>query len=162
MLVTEADSGGIAMRTLITTALAVLIACTCLPAVADTGTPAGMWRTIDDKTRKERSLIHIVENNGVYEGRVEKILTRLPDDDPDHLCRKCEGERKDKPIIGMTILWGLKKDGDHWSGGEILDPKNGKIYRARMKLVDGGRKLEVRGFIGISLLGRSQTWLREQ
>jgi uncharacterized protein (DUF2147 family) len=152
----------IAMRTLITNALTALIACTCLCAVADTATPAGVWRTIDDKTRKERSLIRIVENNGVYTGKVEKILNPQPDDDPNNLCRKCEGERKDKPVIGMTILWGLKKDGDHWSGGEILDPKNGKIYRARMKLVDGGRKLEVRGFIGISLLGRSQTWQREE
>ena len=150
------------MRALLTIALAALVAVAGLSAVADTGTPAGLWRTIDDKTGKERSLIRIVESNGVYHGAVEKIITRLPDDDPDHLCRKCEGERKDKPIIGMTILWDLKKDGDHWGGGEILDPKNGKIYRARMKLVDGGRKLEVRGFIGISLLGRSQTWLREQ
>jgi uncharacterized protein (DUF2147 family) len=152
----------IVMRTLFTIALAALVACSVLPALADTATPAGLWRTIDDKTGKERSIIRIVDNNGVYEGQVEKILNRQPDDDPEHRCRKCEGERKDKPIIGMTVLWGLKKDGDHWSGGEILDPKNGKIYRARMKLVDGGRKLEVRGFIGISLLGRSQTWLREQ
>jgi uncharacterized protein (DUF2147 family) len=62
----------------------------------------------------------------------------------------------------MTILWDLKKDGDQYTGGEILDPKNGKIYRAKMKALDGGRKLEVRGFIGISLLGRSQTWVREE
>ena len=150
------------MRALLTTALAALVAAAGLSALADAGTPAGLWRTIDDKTGKERSLIRIVESNGVYQGTVEKIITRLPDDDPDHLCRKCEGARKDKPIIGMTILWDLRKEGDHWSGGEILDPKNGKIYRARMKLVDSGRKLEVRGFIGISLLGRSQTWLREQ
>ncbi len=67
--------------------------------------------------------MRITENNGVYEGKVEKIFNRQPDDDPDHLCRKCEGERKDKPIIGMTILWGLKKDGDQYGGGEILDPE---------------------------------------
>jgi len=131
-------------------------------AFADAGTPAGLWRTIDDKTGKERSLIRISEVNGVYEGKVEKLLNRQPDDDPDNLCRKCEGARKDQPIIGMTILWGLRKDGEQFSGGEILDPKNGKIYRAKMKLLDNGAKLEVRGFIGISLLGRSQTWVREQ
>ena len=131
-------------------------------AFADASTPAGLWRTIDDKTGKERSLIRISEVNGVYEGKVEKLLNRQPDDDPDDLCRKCEGTRKDQPIIGMTILWGLRKDGDQFSGGEILDPKNGKIYRAKMKLLDNGAKLEVRGFIGISLLGRSQTWVREQ
>lgn len=139
---------------------AALLAATA--ALADTSTPAGLWRTIDDKTGKERSLVRITETNGVYEGKVEKLLNRQPDDDPDNLCRKCEGERKDKPVIGMTILWNLEREGDQYTGGEILDPKNGKIYRAKMKLLDGGRKLEVRGFIGISLLGRSQTWIREQ
>ena len=131
-------------------------------AFADTSSPVGLWRTIDDKTGKERSLIRITEANGVFEGKVEKLLNRQPDDDPDNLCRKCEGARKDQPIVGMTILWALKKDGDQFGGGEILDPKNGKIYRAKMKLVDNGAKLEVRGFIGISLLGRSQTWIRQE
>ncbi len=130
-------------------------------AYADMDTPAGLWKTIDDKTGKERSLVRIVDNNGVYEGKVEQVFP-LPGDDPSHLCKKCEGERKDKPIIGMTFLWGLKKDDDRYSGGEILDPKNGKIYRARMKLIEGGRKLEVRGYIGLSLFGRSQTWIRQQ
>jgi uncharacterized protein (DUF2147 family) len=138
----------------------VLLAATA--AFAGTSTPAGLWRTIDDKTGKERSLIRITESDGVYEGKVEKLLNRQPDDDPDNLCRKCGGERKDRPIIGMTILWDLKKDGDQYAGGEILDPKNGKIYRAKIKLLDGGAKLEVRGYIGISLFGRSQTWIREE
>lgn len=129
--------------------------------LADTSTPAGVWRTVDDRTGKERSIVRIVEKNGVYEGRVEQLLDRQPDDDPQDLCRKCEGERKDQPVVGMTILWNLKKDGDQYTGGEILDPKNGKIYRAKMKLLDAGRRLEVRGFIGVSLLGRSQTWVRE-
>ena len=129
-------------------------------AFADAGSPAGLWRTIDDKSGKERSLIRIVESNGVYEGKVEQLLNRQPDDDPENLCRKCEGARKDQPIVGMTILWGLKHEGDQYSGGEILDPKNGKVYRAKMKLVDNGAKLEVRGFIGVSLFGRSQTWIR--
>ena len=131
-------------------------------ALADTSTPVGLWRTVDDKTGKERALVRVEETDGSYHAHIEKIVTRLPDDDPDDLCRKCEGERKDKPVVGMVILWGLKKDGDQYSGGEILDPKNGKIYRDRMKLLDNGRKLEVRGYIGISLLGRSQTWVREQ
>jgi len=70
--------------------------------------------------------------------------------------------QSDKPIIGMTILWGLKKDGDSWAGGEILDPHNGKTYRCKMTLSDDGKSLNVRGFIGISLIGRSQIWWREQ
>jgi uncharacterized protein (DUF2147 family) len=128
---------------------------------ADADSPAGLWRSIDDKTGKERALIRVVENNGVYEGRVEKIFSE-PGDDPQHLCRKCEGARKDQPIIGMNILWGLRKDGDQYTGGEILDAKEGKTYRCKMKLLEGGKKLEVRGYIGVSLFGRSQTWSREE
>jgi len=131
------------------------------PVWADGGSPVGLWRSIDDKTGKERSLIRIVESGGTLEGKVEKIFDQ-PGDDPAHLCKKCEGDRKDKPVIGMTILWGLKQQGDTYSGGEILDPNNGKIYRSKLQVLDGGKKLEVRGYIGVSLFGRSQTWLREE
>ena len=124
------------------------------------GSPAGTWRSIDDKTKQERSIITITEENGEFKGMVEKIFDQ-PGDDPAHLCKECKNERKDKPIVGMTILWGLKKDGDAWTGGEILDPKNGKIYRCKMTLSADGKTLNVRGFIGISLIGRTQTWYRE-
>lgn len=130
-------------------------------AYADTASPAGVWRTIDDKSKKERSVIRITESGSEFRGVVEKLFDE-PGEDPAHLCKECKGERKDKPIIGMTILWGLKKDGDGWGGGEILDPKNGKIYRAKMSLSEDGNSLNVRGFIGISLIGRSQTWHRER
>lgn len=133
-----------------------------LAAAADHDTPVGLWKTIDDKTKLARSHVRIVEVNGVLEGRIEKLLNRQPDDDPDNLCRACTGDRKDKPILGMKILWGLKHDGEIWEDGEILDPKNGKTYRCKMKIVDGGAKLDVRGFIGISLIGRTQTWVREE
>ncbi len=129
--------------------------------VAAAGSPVGVWRSIDDKTKQERSIIRIAEENGKLKGVVEKIFDQ-PDDDPAHLCNECKDERKDKPIVGMTILWGLKKDGDAWTGGEILDPKNGKIYRCKMTLSADGKSLDVRGFIGISLIGRTQTWHREQ
>ncbi|HTS54285.1 MAG TPA: DUF2147 domain-containing protein [Burkholderiales bacterium] len=131
------------------------------PAAADLDSPAGLWKTIDDKSGKERALVRIVNNNGAFEGRVEKIFDR-PGDDLEHLCRRCDGERKNKPIIGMTFMWGLKKNGDQYDGGEILDPNIGIIYRGRLRLKDGGRKLEVRGYIGLSLFGRSQTWLRQE
>ena len=141
----------------------VLSVLSVMAHAGDMSTPVGLWRTIDDNTGKDRSLLRIVDAGGTLEGRVEKTLTRLPDDDPDGLCRKCPGARKDQPIVGMTILSGLKKDGENlWAGGEILDPGNGKTYRCKVKLIDGGKKLEVRGFIGVSLLGRTQTWLREQ
>jgi uncharacterized protein (DUF2147 family) len=129
--------------------------------VAAAGTPVGIWRSIDDKTRQERSIIRITEENGELRGVVEKIFDQT-DDDPAHLCKECKGDRKDKPIVGMTILWGLKKDGDTWTGGEILDPKNGKIYRCKITPSAKGKSMAVRGFIGISLIGRSQTWLRQE
>jgi len=141
--------------------LAILMMTLAGVALADASSPAGVWKSIDDKTKKERSIIRITEVNGEFKGVVEQIFDR-PGDDPAHLCKECKGERKDKPIIGMTILWGLKKDGDIWAGGEILDPHNGKIYRCKMTLSDDGKSLNVRGFIGISLIGRSQIWWREQ
>lgn len=122
--------------------------------------PVGVWRSIDDKTKKERSIIRITESNGELQGVVEKIFDQ-PGDDPAHLCKECKGELKDKPIIGMKILWGLKKDGSAWTGGEILDPKNGRVYKAKVTPSVDGKSLDVRGFIGVSLIGRTQTWLRE-
>lgn len=130
-------------------------------AVVQAASPVGVWRTIDDKTGKERSIVRISEVNGELQGVVEQIHD-FPGDDPKHLCKDCKGERQDKPIVGMTILWGLKQNGDEWSGGEILDPKNGKIYRCKLRPSADGKQLNVRGFIGVSLIGRSQTWHRVQ
>jgi uncharacterized protein (DUF2147 family) len=122
-------------------------------------TPAGLWKTIDDETKTEKSLIRITESGGVFTGKVDKILT----DKSDAKCVECTDERKDKPVLGMTILRDIKPDGDDkgtWVGGDILDPNNGKVYKVRIKTADGGKKLEVRGYIGTPLLGRTQTWLR--
>lgn len=141
--------------------LAVAVLLLGMSAWANTASPVGVWRTIDDNTGKERSIVRISEVNGELQGVVEQIFDR-PGEDPKHLCKDCEGERKDQPIVGMTILWGLRKNGDEWSGGEILDPDNGKVYRCKMTLFEDGTQLNVRGFIGISLFGRSQTWYREQ
>jgi uncharacterized protein (DUF2147 family) len=91
---------------------------------------------------------------------VEKGL--LSTDTGEAVCDKCTDERKGQKIIGMTIVKGIKQKGDAYEGGEILDPDNGKTYRCKMKVLESGKKLEVRGFIGISLFGRSQTWLREE
>jgi uncharacterized protein (DUF2147 family) len=121
-------------------------------------TPVGLWKNIDDETKQPKALIRIVEQGGALVGRIEKILT----DKADAVCEKCSDDRKGKPVQGMTILTGLKKDGDEWNGGEILDPNNGKVYKAKVKLADAGRKLDVRGFVGIALVGRTQTWVREQ
>jgi uncharacterized protein (DUF2147 family) len=120
--------------------------------------PVGLWRNIDDETKQSKALIRIVEQGGALVGRIERILTHQAD----AVCEKCTDERKGKPVQGMTILTGLRRDGDEWTGGEILDPNNGKVYKAKARLADGGRKLDVRGFVGIALVGRTQTWVREQ
>ena len=122
-------------------------------------TPAGLWKTIDDTTKTEKSLVRITDNGGVLTGKVEKILS----DKPDAKCVECTDERKGQPVQGMTILRGIKPDAAEkatWVGGDILDPNNGKIYKVLLKLVEGGKKLDVRGYIGMPMLGRTQTWHR--
>lgn len=130
-------------------------------AVLAETTPAGLWRTIDDHSGREKSLVRIVEVNGEFRGTIEKLF-REPGEDPNPNCEKCPGDKKNKPVIGMMILTGLKKDKDQWSGGEILDPQNGKMYKCKAWLENKGRELHVRGFIGMSLLGRTQVWKREE
>ena len=133
-----------------------------MPAAwAQNASPAGVWKTIDDETGKPKSLVRITEENGILTGRIEKLF-RPAGQDQNPKCTACEGARKDQPIIGMTILSGLKKDGDEYTGGEILDPSKGKTYRSKATLKDNGSKLEVRGYIGAPMFGRSQTWVREQ
>ena len=139
-------------------ALALLTA--ALPAFADPASPVGLWKNIDDKTGKPKAEIRISETNGVLQGRIEKLF-RPADQDQNPICDKCEGADKGKPIIGLSIINGMKKDGDEYNGGTILDPENGKVYKSKMKLEDGGRKLDVRGYIGVPMLGRSQTWVRQ-
>jgi uncharacterized protein (DUF2147 family) len=143
---------------------------TCIAAlvlVAATGTalaqatPTGLWKTIDDETKAEKSLVRISDNGGVYTGKIEKILS----DKPDAKCTECTDERKGQPVQGMTIIRNVKASADDkalWDSGDILDPNNGKIYKVRLKPVDGGKKLEVRGYVGAPLLGRTQTWIRAE
>lgn len=122
-------------------------------------TPVGKWKTIDDKTGKEKSIVEITETSGgELTGKVLQLFNS--DKGPNPLCDECTGARKDQPVIGMVILWGVHKDGDVWDGGSILDPKNGKTYSVKLTPSDGGTKLQVRGFIGWSLLGRTQVWNR--
>ena len=129
-------------------------------AQAQPANPVGLWKTIDDASGEPKALVRIALDGGMLTGTIEKLF-RKPGEDPNPKCDKCEGARKDQPITGMQILSGLKPDGDEWAGGEILDPNNGKVYKAKARLADDGKKLEVRGFIGISLLGRTQVWQRE-
>lgn len=130
-------------------------------AWAQNASPVGAWKTIDDKTGKPKALVRISEEGGVLTGKIEKLY-RDPSEEQNPTCVKCSDARKDQPIIGMTILSGLKKDGDEYTGGEILDPAAGKTYKSKASLTDNGNKLEVRGYIGAPMFGRTQTWQREQ
>jgi uncharacterized protein (DUF2147 family) len=124
-------------------------------------TPAGLWKSIDDKSKKERSLVRINEAGGVYSGRIEKLLD--PDAKPDAVCENCTDERRGKPVVGMPLIRNVKQnaeDKEVFDGGDITDPDNGKVYRVRLKPIDGGKKLEVRGYIGPFY--RNQVWLRAE
>jgi uncharacterized protein (DUF2147 family) len=142
-------------------ALIVFSAIWATPAMAENLSPVGLWKTVDDKTGEARSFLRIWLDKGELFGKVEKLI-RKPGENPNPLCDECSGDKKDKPIMGMTIMWGLKQDGETWSGGHILDPDNGTTYKCRVKIVDGGEKIDVRGYIGFSLLGRSQIWHRAE
>ncbi|GAB1386883.1 DUF2147 domain-containing protein [Melaminivora sp.] len=125
------------------------------PALAQM-TPVGQWHSIDDKTGEAKALIRIVDNAGALSGRIEKTLRK----DAKPTCTECQDERKDKPIAGLEILRGGKQvEGKElWEGGKILDPENGKEYRASLTPIEGGKKLEVRGYLGP--FWRTQTWQR--
>jgi uncharacterized protein (DUF2147 family) len=147
------------MNKLISFTLVTALASLSLSAFANDGV-LGLWKNIDDKTGKPRALIRISENNGGLQGKIEKVFP-APGEEQNPKCDKCEGAQKDQPIIGMTILTGFKKEAEgKYVEGKILDPDNGKVYSSKLTLVDG--KLNVRGYIGFSLLGRSQVWVREQ
>jgi uncharacterized protein (DUF2147 family) len=121
-------------------------------------TPAGLWSTISDDG-KPTAVVEIREERGELVGIVRALL--VPADRDDSICGKCSGARQGQRIVGMEILRHMRPDGEReWSGGEILDPENGKTYRAKMKLSEDGRRLQVRGYIGFSVFGRSQTWVR--
>lgn len=139
--------------------LTFLIAAFALHAAAlAQATPVGLWKTIDDETKTEKSLVRIVEAGGVLGGKIEKLLDPAKQND---VCDKCSDERKGKPIVGLSIIRNAKQDGEDksvWTGGEILDPNNGKTYRLRLKPLDGGKQLEVRGYVGPFF--RNQTWIR--
>jgi len=136
----------------------ILLSCG-LNAFAANTSVVGKWKTIDDETGKPKSIVEIFQDGDNFKGR---IISLIDPEKPNPVCEKCEGDKKDKPIEGLEFIWDMKDKGDgQWAGGQILDPKKGKVYKCKMTLKDDGAKLEVRGFIGFSLLGRSQTWNRE-
>ena len=146
----------------IASALIVSLSLLAIPLVnfAASTHPAGLWTTIDDKTKKARSIVRIWESNGALYGRIVKVYKQPGDTG---FCRNCPGEFKDKPTKGLRLMWGLKQTGERiWDGGRIIDPKIGKIYRAKITVAPDGKSLKLRGYIGFSLLGRTQVWYRRR
>src|SRR5258707_8903104 len=121
---------------------------------ADDNSAVGTWKTVDDETGRPKSIVRITQQDGELSGKVLQVLESP--EGPHPLCRRCEGERKDQPVEGMTILWGAKKDGASWRDGQNLDPQNGKIYFVTLTPLDRGQKLEKHGVIGVSGIGRRQ------
>jgi uncharacterized protein (DUF2147 family) len=138
-------------------AAALALSLSSLVAMAQM-TPVGLWKTIDDDGKTEKSLVRVTESGGALSGTIEKVFDPAKQN---AICDKCSDDRKDKPILGMTIIRNVRQDaGDKtiWTGGEILDPNNGKTYKTRLKPVDGGKTMEMRGYI--AFFYRTQVWQR--
>jgi len=119
-------------------------------------TVLGKWKTVDDETGQVKSIVEVYEKGGKVYGKVVEILRAEHKKD---VCSKCDGADKNKPILGMIIINGLEKDGAEYNGGTVLDPENGKKYKCYITL-ESPDKLKLRGFIGLSIMGRTQYWTR--
>ena len=119
----------------------------------------GLWEQVDESTGKAESWFRITERSGAYMGNIVKIFFK-PGEDENWVCSKCEGSEKGAPVLGLALIKGMRRNGLSYEDGTIMDPRDGAVYRALMKLSPDGQKLEVRGYLGISLFGRSQVWNR--
>ena len=143
MKIIHSIAGSGALSLLLTTALA-----------ADLASPVGKWRTIDDKSGKPKSIVQITEDKGVLTGKIVELLEGATE----QTCSKCEGDLKDKPLVGMKILWDLKKEGNEWADGKIFNPADGGTYTSKAKLTEGGKTLEVTG--KWMFFSKQQQWQR--
>jgi uncharacterized protein (DUF2147 family) len=152
------------MRLLLVLILSLFSTISMAENTVNESSPIGYWKTVDDVTGRVRSVVQIYETpNHELSGKIVKTFP-TPGVAPITSCSKCDGERHDQPMIGLVIMEKLKlaEDKSEWKGGEIIDPTTGKIYKCMIKAIDNNQKLHVRGYIGLPLLGRSQTWLRTE
>ncbi len=117
----------------------------------------GQWETYDDKTKEKKAIIEIYQTNNAYFAKIVKSFIG----EKNAICETCKGTKKNKPIIGLVIIENIKKDGDEFIGGSILDPENGETYKCYLKLINNN-KLKVRGYLGVSFFGRTQYWIRKE
>jgi len=136
-----------------------LLGAAAQPLRAAEPTAVGLREQVDEKSGQPESWFKIVERNGAYQGNIVKIFFK-PGEDENWVCDKCEGDERGKPVLGLALIKGMQRTGLKYENGTIMDPRDGSVYRALMNLSPDGQKLEVRGYLGISLFGRSQTWNR--
>ena len=140
-------------------------AAACLMLIAVSGAPAqepvvtGLWQQVDPSSGKSQAWFLFSERNGVFEGAIAKMF-KPPGEDPNPRCGHCESDQRNAPLLGLTIIRGMKRNGLSYEDGTILDPRNGTRYRALMRLGADGQTLIVRGYLGIALFGKDQTWTR--
>jgi uncharacterized protein (DUF2147 family) len=126
---------------------------------ADEPSALGLWEQVDEKSGQPESWFKITEKNGVYQGNIVKIFFK-PGEDENWTCSKCEGDEKGKPVLGLALIKGMQRNGLNYENGTIMDPRDGKVYHAVMKISPDGQKLDVRGYVLMIALGRTQTWNR--
>ena len=132
------------------------------PALSQTAaqSPVGLWKTYGDDGAAAKSVVRIYEKDGEIQGSIDQLLTPNPDGTGERLCVNCKGDLKNKPMLGLVFITGLHWMGEEYGGGEIVDPASGTVYRASLKVLPDGQHLSVRGYVGLPVLGRSQTWER--
>jgi hypothetical protein len=135
---------------------AALLALANVTLAADLSTPEGLWQPLDSAGHP-LGLIRIYLDHGLYFGRIEPSSAQ---DKGSGRCVHCSDERKDQPVLGLVIIRNMRQDGEKYAGGDVLDPTTGRIYGCKFHLIDGGHSMIMRGYFGISLLGRSMTWKR--
>ncbi len=147
-----------ASSTIAALAVALVAAVSSAAAVSVSDSPTGLWKTFDDRTGEPGATLRVYEQEGKFFGRIEQIFKG----DARQVCSACVGDRKNQPIVGLVIIRNIRPANGEYEGGEILDPRSGLNYRCKFHLSKDGTRLVVRGFIGIPLLGRSQTWERQE
>ena len=141
--------------------LAITVLAWCCAALGQAASPVGLWQTVSDRSGQPDGLVRIVEADGEFTGTVTAVFSP-PAKSANPLCESCAGELKDKPVVGMVILRGVRRSGSGFSAGTILDPDDGRTYSCDLELADAGRRLKVRGYLGLRLFGRTEEWTRKE